>query len=264
MKSSVITNEESSAHFIENYRFKVLGTHDHHAREEQNLSQEQDEAPLEPRQVVQQPQQVAPAPVISSGFDASFVEELLKKTDELSGNIVKLQMQIENQEAEFNRRLEAEVLRAKDDGIAEGKAQANEQFQAEVATLNERFSSSINKLSNFYNTLEEFLQKSEDELATAAIGVAKQVIVKEISSSSANVALSLSKALISELRDAKNITIRVNPIDAQFLSENFQSNDHIKIEADDAISKGGVVIISEAGNIDGSIENRLEKLKSLM
>ena len=139
MKSSVITSETSPAHFIENYRFKVLGSNERAQDsapvliEENNLSEELNEQSLEQggenftpqSQPVHQMQpsmqnHFVPQPQNSQahqpGFDSSFVEELLKKTDELSSNIIKLQMQIENQESEFAKRLEAETIRAKEDG----------------------------------------------------------------------------------------------------------------------------------------------------
>jgi len=144
MKSSVITSETSPAHFIENYRFKVLGSNERAQDsapvliEENNLSEELNEQNLEQsgenftpqNQPVHQMQSnmqnhFAPQPQNNQahqpGFDSSFVEELLKKTDELSSNIIKLQMQIENQESEFAKRLEAETIRAKEDGKNEGK-----------------------------------------------------------------------------------------------------------------------------------------------
>ncbi|MCR4941603.1 MAG: flagellar assembly protein FliH [Campylobacter sp.] len=271
MRSSVITSKESESHFVANYRFKVLGSQEHNRRASDKIATNSEpktsEEEVEKIDVI--PQE-APIPQASQEteqspkFDSGFVEELLKKTDELSSNIIKLQMQIENQENEFNNRLQAEIARAKEDGIAEGKAQADEKFQAEISQLNEKFNSSIAKLTDFYNKLEEFLQKSEGEMADAAIKVAKEVIQKEITANSSAVAFSLSKALMNQLKDAKNITLRLNPADTIFVGEKFAQNPHIKIQADDAISKGGVVIISDVGNIEGSVENRLEKLKSSM
>ncbi|WP_169754039.1 flagellar assembly protein FliH [Campylobacter curvus] len=273
MKSSVINGENSLAHFIENYRFKVLGSDQ---RAEQISTQKSDEngEDIQHENIKQEPkispnlQNQMPSSQPQSqnhgGFDSNFVEELLKKTDELSGNIIKLQMQIENQESEFNKRLEAEVARAKEDGKNEGLAQANEAYEAQVKELEARFSSSVQKLSDQYDKFDEFLKKSEDELGGTAINIAKEVISKEISANSSVIAHTLASSLVRDLGDAKNIQIKVNPSDSEYLTAQFAKNDHIKISPDDAISKGGVVIISEGGNIDATIETRLEKLKSLV
>jgi len=50
----------------------------------------------------------------------------------------------------------------------------------------------------------------------------------------------------------------------KYIKEQFSKNEHVKISADDAISKGGVVIISDGGNIDATMQTRLEKLKMLV
>ena len=287
MKSSVITSETSPAHFIENYRFKVLGSNERAQDsapvliEENNLSEELNEQNLEQggenfapqNQPVHQMQpnmqnHFAPQSQNSQahqpGFDSSFVEELLKKTDELSSNIIKLQMQIENQESEFAKRLEAETIRAKEDGKNEGIAQTNAANEAKIKELEAKFSASAAKLDEQYAKFDEFLKKSEDELGQTAIKIAKEVIEKEVSSASSQIAHHLANSLIKELSDVKNIEIRVNPEDSDYLKEQFSKNERVKVSADDAISKGGVVIISEGGNIDATMQTRLEKLKMLV
>ena len=287
MKSSVITSETSPAHFIENYRFKVLGSNERAQDsapvliEENNLSEELNEQNLEQggenftpqNQPVHQMQSsmqnhFVPQPQNSqahqSGFDSSFVEELLKKTDELSSNIIKLQMQIENQESEFAKRLEAETIRAKEDGKNEGIAQTNAANEAKIKELEAKFSASAAKLDEQYVKFDEFLKKSEEELGQTAIKIAKEVIEKEVSSASSQIAHHLANSLIKELSDVKNIEIRVNPEDSDYLKEQFSKNERVKVSADDAISKGGVVIISEGGNIDATMQTRLEKLKMLV
>ena len=284
MKSSVITSETSPAHFIENYRFKVLGVGERAADsapvliEENNLSEELSEqnfgqkgenfVPQASHQTQASPQNhfasQAQSPQIQQAGESSFIEELLKKTDELSSNIIKLQMQIENQENEFAKRLETEISRAKEDGKNEGIAQANAANEARINELEARFSASAAKLDEQYVKFDEFLKKSEEELGQTAIKIAKEVIEKEVSSASSQIAHHLANSLIKELSDVKNIEIRVNPEDSDYLKEQFSKNERVKVSADDAISKGGVVIISEGGNIDATMQTRLEKLKMLV
>ena len=284
MKSSVITSETSPAHFIENYRFKVLGVGERATDsapvliEENNLSEELSEqnfgqkgenfVPQASHQTQTNSQNhfasQAQSTQIQQAGESSFVEELLKKTDELSSNIIKLQMQIENQESEFAKRLETEISRAKEDGKNEGIAQANAANEARINELEARFSASAAKLEEQYVKFDEFLKKIEEELGQTAIKIAKEVIDKEISTSSNQIAHHLASSLIKELSNVKNIEIRVNPEDSEYIKEQFSKNEHVKISADDAISKGGVVIISDGGNIDATMQTRLEKLKMLV
>ncbi|MGP1360208.1 flagellar assembly protein FliH [Campylobacter sp.] len=284
MRSSVITSETSSTHFIENYRFKVLGAGERAIEnapssiEGNNLSEESIEQNLAQNGenfIPQASHQTQPnsqnhfasqaqSAQMQQGSESSFVEELLKKTDELSSNIIKLQMQIENQENEFAKRLEAEISRAKEDGKNEGIAQTNAVNEARIKELEMRFNSSAAKLEEQYVKFDEFLNKTEGELGQTAIKIAKEVIEKEVSTSSSQIAHNLANLLIKELSNVKNIEIRVNPEDSEYIKEQFRKNEHVKISADDAISKGGVIIISDGGNIDATMQTRLEKLKMLV
>ncbi len=71
----------------------------------------------------------------------------------------------------------------------------------------------------------------------------------------------MAKDLIGELKGASVIELKVNAEDYEYLKEQFDQNAHIKISLDDAISKGSVVIISDAGNIESNLNSRLAKIK---
>ena len=125
MKSSVITNERSKEHFVENYRFKILGqekrsedTRSAHESESGRATEHNDRA----LNGEQESSNLNDAKEQGGHFkpESSFIEELLKRTDEMSGSMIKLQMQIENQENEFAKRLESEIQRAKEDVIKQG------------------------------------------------------------------------------------------------------------------------------------------------
>ncbi len=269
MRSSVITGEGADKHFVENYRFKVLGS-EHRAESQKEAADSGQNAAqslptsAQPQEGENSAQSGAQNFAPQGGFDLNFVEELLKKTDELSSNIVKLQMQIENQEAEFARRLEAEISRAKEDGVKEGEAAAEQKTQAQIAELEARFSASFTKLAEQYDKVGEFLKSSESELAQTAVNIAKEVVEGEISANSGAIAYRLAAELIKDVSDAKEAQIRVNPADAAYLSAQLEGKKRVKIEPDDAIGKGGVVIISDAGNIDATIQTRLEKVKKII
>lgn len=270
-RSNVISGGTSDQHVVEGYRFKVISEFDNHAEEKQHsqISNEEnittsskDESPVEesqtpaPSQVVQEVQTPA--------FQPSFVEDLLKKTDEMSSNIIKLQMQIESQENEFNNRLNSELENAKEKFAKEGYEKAKEEFQKELSDFKDKYLKSIAKLDNACENLENFIEKNEKELADTAIDIAKEVILKELELNSSKIAYALAKDLIGELKGASAIELKVNAEDYEYLKEQFDQNAHIKISLDDAISKGSVVIISDAGNIESNLNSRLTKIKKMV
>ena len=252
---SIIDVKEVQNHVIEPYRFKVLGgakvveSSAEEKKEEQNLQERED--------ILEQPVQPVPQ-------DNQFVEELLKKSDELSSNLIKLQMQIEKQEAEFERRLQNELEKERQSSYEEGYKKAKEELEQVAKEAKEKYFYSINKLEDESKKHEEFLKKLENELSSVAVEIAKEVIVKELKSSSSDIAIALSKALIEELKDAKKIKLKVNPKDYEALKEVYSNLEHIFVDSDVAISEGGVVVLSDIGNLDGNITTRLEKVKNLI
>ncbi|MDO5045192.1 flagellar assembly protein FliH [Campylobacter sp.] len=281
MRSSVIANEDAKKHFVESYRFKVLGqekrVEDNRTSDNafvgQNLKYEKDigstddvkifDSNLAPANEVSE--KLSQTPVSKDGLaQSNFVEELLKRIDELSGSIIKLQMQIENQESEFARRLENEVTRAEEEGLRQGEAKANAKFEEMLKELESRYSSSVARLDNESAKFERFLVSSEEELSNTAVDIAKEIVKKEISSSSSSVAYSLAKALMKDLSEAKDIQIRVSQKDFEFLKEQFGASDNIQVVPDEAINVGGVILMSDIGNLDGTIESRFEKIKKII
>lgn len=271
-RSNVISGGTSDQHVVEGYRFKVISEFDNHTEEKQHhpqisneeniITSSKDENPTNesqtpaPSQVVQEVQTPA--------FQPSFVEDLLKKTDEMSSNIIKLQMQIENQESEFNNRLNSELENAREKFSKEGYEQAKAEFEKELNDLRDKYLKSVSKLEEACTNLNVFIEKNEKELADTAIDIAKEVILKELENNSSKIAYALAKDLINELKGAGSIEIKVNSVDYNYLKEHFSENSHIKITLDDAISKGSVIILSDSGNIESNLNARLIKIKKMV
>ncbi|HEB9316678.1 TPA: flagellar assembly protein FliH [Campylobacter coli] len=271
-RSNVISGGTSDQHVVEGYRFKVISEFDNHTEEKQHhpqisneeniITSSKDENPTNesqipaPSQVVQEVQTPA--------FQPSFVEDLLKKTDEMSSNIIKLQMQIESQESEFNNRLNSELENAREKFSKEGYELAKAEFEKELNDLRDKYLKSVSKLEEACTNLNVFIEKNEKELADTAIDIAKEVILKELENNSSKIAYALAKDLINELKGAGSIEIKVNSVDYNYLKEHFSENSHIKITLDDAISKGSVIILSDSGNIESNLNARLIKIKKMV
>lgn len=282
MQSNVI-DASSQKHTIKPYRFKVLNTRRDN-EENANISNDKPskcaeqanaeqidkestaDTSLETTQVItpaiKQPEPQEPQSTQNS--QPSFIEELLKRTDELSDNIIKLQMKIESQESEFKQRLASETDKARKEGEQAGEQAAKTAYDAQIKDLESKYSTSIKKLDEQSARFDEFLAKTQEQLSHTAIDIAKEVVLKEIKENSAKVALNIAKSLISELKDAASVEIKVNSKDYGYLSEQFEGDTHIKLSSDDAISPGGALLLSDSGNIDGTINTRFEKIRKIL
>jgi len=196
--------------------------------------------------------------------DDSFISELLKKTDDLSSNVIKLQMQIEKQQSEFNKRLEEEKKKAFEEGKKEGEESIKEKLQDEIEEIKDQYIKSIASLNELNINIQNRLDVLENDLSTTAVDIATKVIKQELDEDSSKIAKILAVSLIKELKDASKISIKVNPKDFDYIKEEFNSREYIEILSDDAIVSGGVIILSDVGNIDAQISARLKKVSELV
>lgn len=263
MVANIINKAKVDDHSVQRYRFKVLSTN---LSDVQDLGEESEDfrgennIPLEVKPVFDEIVNVAK---IEEGQN-QFIEELLKKTDELSSNIIKLQMQIERQEQDFNNRLSEEIKRERENAHALGYQKAREEFEQITQETKSRYLKSITNLDGLYKNMEETFAKMESDITATAFEIAKEVIKKEVKEGSAKIAISLSRELLKELKDASKIELKVNPKDLEELKEVYLKDEKIKITSDDSITLGGVVVLSDVGNLDGNLAMRLEKVKYLI
>ncbi|MDD2383237.1 MAG: flagellar assembly protein FliH [Sulfurospirillaceae bacterium] len=262
MADNIIDKQQIDDHSVQRYRFKVLGSSltegQTHSSDEENAIETRDDliAPLF--------DEVTTPPSRLDEGQNQFVEELLKKTDELSSNIIKLQMQIEKQELEFSNRLNEELKRERESSYSLGYQKAKEESEVQNQEIKSRYLKSISQLETLYKQMENSIAKVESDLIETACEIAREVIKKEVKTSSAQIAQALSKELIKELKDASKIELKVNPRDFEVLKESYLKDEKIKVTSDDSITLGGIVVLSDIGNLDGNLTMRLEKVKYLI
>ncbi len=269
MQANIIRNERIKKHNVEPYHFKVLSSNIISPSETETKTTPNTTEPSEPvveiETNLEQEEFKLEEPINTEPqANNDFVETLLKKTDELSDNIVKLQMKIESQEEEFEKRLAEEVQRAKEEGLNEGYEKAKAENEEILAGAQSQYARSVSLLEQECVKFQEFLNQTKEELPSTAIEVASEVIQKEVSKDSSSVASSLANALIKELESNIKIQLKVNPKDFSELQTEFEHNEYVELISDDAVSKGGVIVLSDKGNFDGSLDTRLKHIKQIM
>ncbi len=188
-------------------------------------------------------------------------EDLLKRIDELSSSVVKMEMDLEKKEEEHKEELEETKQSSFEEGQEKGAESATNSFKGEMDNYINQLQSSIKKLDSNSLMYEKGLKSLEAELITVALDIAKEVITKEVDNNSKEVARSLASTLLKEVKDASEVTVRVSPKDSEYLKKEYEEHKKIKVETDDAVSPGGVIILSDIGNINGDIHTRYEQIK---
>ena len=253
--ATVITNEKLEKHDVGKYNFKVLsfgGGDEDEVVESQSFTSEEHPGKRE--------SDIDSSAMSQSSKDA-LIESLMQKTDEMSSNFIKLQMKLEDKEAEYTTNLQKTKEEAFNAGIEEGTKRVAEDREKSVVDGMAQFSASVSTLEKSAQDFESALEGIKSELITAAIDIASEVISTELSQNSGEIAKVLGDGLIEELQGASKVTLRVNPKDHGSISEHVGKLDHVDVISDSAVSEGGVVAISDVGNIDAQISKRFERVK---
>ena len=259
---TVISMDSANSHIINKYNFKVLSsmegvsskiaTKEFVANSEVTNTSENLGVKAEP---------VSGEPISKSSKD-ELIESLLQKTDEMSSNFIKMQMKLEDKEEEYKAAIQAHKEQTFEEGKIAGIAEAQALVQTEHETLTTQFSASIKTLDESTQEFSASIEGIKEELIHAAIDIAKEVILVETSERGNEIASTLAKSLIEEIKHSAEVTIKVNPNDKVSIEQSLGTLANIKILSDNAVSNGGVVILSDAGNIDGDIMKRYERVKN--
>jgi len=221
---------------------KAASTHDKHSYEEEE----------KPQQHVDMGQEVAASNEI--------IESLYKKIEELSDKVVKLEIELENKDAKTNETINEVKAASYQDGYSACSNELNAAFAAELDEKQKMVTNAVTKLDGIANEYTKKLSDIETDLVSTALAIAGEVVKVELTKRSAEIATAISAELIAKLKEATSILIKANPADVAVLQSALSQNSKVKVEADDAISKGGVIVLSSIGNLDGNIYSRLEKI----
>lgn len=251
----VIPQKNSSSHTISKYQFKILtslsGLSIGEASEEiRHMPHNDHEEPIVERRREN-----------NTSSKDELIESLMKKADEMSSNVIKMQMRLEAMQEDHATAIDEAKKTAFEEGKLAGIAQEQMQSAGRKDHSQDQLAMSVKTLENAAHDFKSALDSIQKELTHTALEIAKEVIGIETQDNSAKIAAKLSNDLIEELKDASKITLRVNPADHGFISEKVGSLNHVEVLSDRAINAGGVVAISDVGNIDSEIKKRYERLK---
>jgi len=255
IQSAIIEN-----HNIHKYNFKVLASTQNEV-EEKTADMPKDFS--EQNHPSARKSDSVDSSALSNSSKESLIESLMKKTDDMSSNFIKLQMKLEAKEEEFEQALQKAKEEAFAEGMEAGKAKAIEEAQINQSEALSLFATSVKKLDASAQEFENGLERIKENLIGAALDIAQEVVRVEVSENSENIAKVLSLELIKELQSASKVILKVNPRDHGVVSEQVGALKHIEVVSDSAISQGGVIAMSDAGNIDSEISKRFEKVKKV-
>jgi len=254
----VISKSRMEKYNVNPYHFKVLSGVDNEFVE-QSLVEQSNTVEEKPKKPISE---VDSSSISQSSKDA-LIESLMKNNDEMSSNFIKLQMKLEAKEEEYKAEIEKVKEIAFNEGVVEGQTQAKKAYEADLGGRLSQFGISVSTLDEKANEFSVSLEAIKNSLMSAAIDIANEVINIELSENSSEVAKVLSQELIHELQNASKVTLKVNPNDYSDILISIGKLENIEVVSDSAVSQGGVIAVSDFGNIDAQISKRFERVKKV-
>jgi flagellar assembly protein FliH len=249
---------------MDKYKFKVFsmnaGSGDERSSSDSRDESSKDKTKEDTQEETQKNSDVDSSSLSTNSKD-SLIESLMKKTDEMSSNFIKLQMKLESMSDEHKVELDRVKNDSYEEGIKEGLSQAKDNLDKSYSDGVSQLASSVEKLEESSKEFETALEGIKSSLIEAACDIAQEVVSVELSKNSDEIAKVLSQELIKELQSASKIRLKVNPKNHGAISQSLGSLEHVEVVSDNAVSEGGVIVLSDAGNIDAQIKKRFERVK---
>ncbi|HKM19004.1 MAG TPA: FliH/SctL family protein [Aliarcobacter sp.] len=100
----------------------------------------------------------------------------------------------------------------------------------------------------------------ESKLLKTSISIAQKIINIEVGENSSKIAKQTINQLLLKLKNATKVKIHLNPKDYYVLKQELELEPFIELLEDPNVVAGGVVIASNLGNFDGSIEAKVSSM----
>lgn len=164
---------------------------------------------------------------------------------------------------------EAERIRAdarqagEEEGRAAGFAQARAEIESALAALHEAMAATVKHR-------EELTAMLEHDAAELAFRIGEQIIAGALEVQPERV-LDVARNALRRVTDRRRIVLVANPADLEAIGKavpDFQSElggiEHCDVQSDRRISAGGVILRTEAGEIDTTLETGLERAREIV
>lgn len=193
--------------------------------------------------------------------------------------IVEEQRGIKQQEInEFEQTIEEEVQKRLElireeghrigysEGIVQGREEIFNQMKASVDMKLENFNRMLNSV---LRNEEEILTNQKVEIYTLIKNLTKWIVLKELKDDGKYVERLLEKILL-DIQSRSNLLVLINPNDwskmpevMEHLKERLGEIKNIRVEVDDSIETQGMIVESENGIINGTLEEQFKSLDKL-
>lgn len=150
---------------------------------------------------------------------------------------------------------------AKAVGHEQGERDARASVDAEMADMLETMRGLVEMARE---ERHKIISEAEQEIVRLASSIAERIIHRTIATDD-GIVLETVRSAISRITSRERVVVRVNPADLEIIRDHRDrvtagaDIEHLKIVEDQRVDRGGVVVETESGTIDGRISTQLRE-----
>lgn len=174
-------------------------------------------------------------------------EEKRVVVNEIIGKIDPILQEVQNLTIKLNE-ISQKVTNIEQEGVTKGK-----DLDAQVVKA-------IKDLKQYAAFFEQATFQMETKLLKTSISIAQKIINIEVGENSSKIAKETINQLLEKVKSASKVKIHLNPKDYHILKAELSLEPFIELCEDPNVIAGGVVIASDLGNFDGSVEAKVTSM----
>jgi len=153
------------------------------------------------------------------------------------------------------------LTKGNEEGFAQGKMEGEKKgYDDNLHLLRKETAEFVSLLESLSEPFKELDQAVEKELVNLAIGIASQIVRREIKIDPGQIIAVIREAVNALPLASQRLTLQMHPEDAELVRKSLALDDETspwKIDEDPLITRGGCIVKTEISHIDTTIENRL-------
>jgi flagellar assembly protein FliH len=151
-----------------------------------------------------------------------------------------------------------------ENGFHQGEKAGMEMAEKKAEAIMRRYGDSLRELGRYKASL---YSQVEREVVKLAVEVAKKIVHREIQADP-EIIQTLVKVALGRVSERSSVTVRVNPIDCNFLLEKHpgwvqeEGGGHeVTLAADKSVERGGCLVQTDCGDVDARIEEEFREVE---
>lgn len=148
-----------------------------------------------------------------------------------------------------------------DEGFLQGKTEGEKKgYDENLHLLQQQSAEFVTLMESLSEPFKELDETVEKELVDLAIGIAKQVVRREIKTDTGQIIAVIREAVNALPVAAQKLTMQLHPEDAKLVKSSLALDDVSSpwnISEDPLITRGGCIVKTDTSHIDSTVENRL-------